>query len=188
MYPRYVSAIHFGDEKLSRQRLPPVTEVATSTTPASMATTIRVMPAIGEENADEISYAENFEHSNDFGDSIVTDSLLQMTSLSSKEQQQHQDVNIVHANQMESDSLEQEVVEEEGDTARRTSQSSAVGMARKSEDMDKVIMELTQAVIKSRNISTITKAMKNNSHGRNRSFRRGQILRNSVSLNCNVVL
>ncbi len=57
----------------------------------------------------------------------------------------------------------------------------------KSEDMDRVIRELTQAVIKSKNVATITKAMRSrgdrggsSKKGSNSFKRRGGALRSSV--------
>ena len=78
-------------------------------------------------------------------DSIVTDALLQMTSFSSAK--------------IEDDSIE-EVDEEESPEEHQIK-----------EDMDKVIAELTQAVIKSKNVSTLTRAMNSKNSLRN-SFKK----------------
>ncbi len=188
---RYVSSINFGDENLSRQRLPPVTEVpgaeaaaaaaaAAATAGAAAATTIRVLPPIGEGD-------NNLERSDLFEDSIVTDSLLQMTSLSSKERKEEdsEDGGAVRSSSVEADSIEAERLRRErrvSDEARR------LGLAGRTEDMDRVIKELTQAVVNSKNVATITRAMKYNNDrggggggGGRSSFRRGGgALRNSV--------
>ena len=61
---------------------------------------------------------------------------------------------------------------------------------KKKEDMDKVIRELTNAVMKSKNVTTLTRAMQNKEHGKNGSLssssskgagsRRNNRLRNSI--------
>ena len=66
-------------------------------------------------------------------DSIVTDALLQMTSFSNNGINQ-------------TDNIEEDIEEYQ-----------------LKEDMDKVIAELTQAVMKSKNITTLTRAMNKNS-------------------------
>jgi len=110
--PRYVGAIHFGDDRLRRQRVAP-------TIMNDGGQHRRTMSTIGEE--------EDVE-----SDSLVTDSILQMTSLTSGERPPTKDA----------------------------AQEEAVAVTpRKSEDMDAVIRELAQAVAKSRNVSTLTKAV-----------------------------
>lgn len=71
-------------------------------------------------------------HHKDSKDSIVTEALLQMTSFSTTTNHESND-------------------DGEGDN---------LPGSKKSEDMDKVIAELTQAVMKSRNVTTLTRAMK----------------------------
>jgi hypothetical protein len=102
-------------------------------------------------------------------DSIVTDALLQMTSFSS--------------NPIES--------EDQTKPSDENNQNNNNNVYKSKEDMDRVIAELTRAVIKSRNVTTLTRAM---SHQTNKSsdtgltgtttttgsIRRGGTLRNSL--------
>lgn len=81
-------------------------------------------------------------------DSIVTDALLQMTSFSNGE----------------------ELI-----TSAETDKAATEDIK---EDMDRVIAELTQAVMKSKNVTTLTRAM--NKNGGAGSFRRGGKLRSSL--------
>lgn len=76
-----------------------------------------------------------------FEDSIVTESLLQMTSLNSKQ---------------ETIEASKDINEDENEDHLK-------------EDMDKVIAELTQAVMKSKNVTTLTRAMNKNSSSLSRS-------------------
>ena len=82
-------------------------------------------------------------------DSIVTDKLLQMTSFSSNNHKSSED-DLDHDKELES--------------------------PKKKEDMDKVIAELTQAVMKSKNVTTLTRAM----NTKESSLSRGSKLRNSL--------
>ncbi len=88
-----------------------------------------------------------------FEDSIVTESLLQMTSFS--------DNNLDLANNLQ-------VIEMPNPNPNNP----------KKEDMDRVIAELTQGLIKSKNITTLTRAMKSKDNSGN--FSRGKKLRNSL--------
>lgn len=88
-----------------------------------------------------------------FEDSIVTESLLQLTSFNSKanlENEAHEDIN-----------------DDENEDQLK-------------EDMDKVIAELTQAVMKSKNVTTLTRAMNKNSSSLSRST--SDRLRSSLKL------
>eukprot|EP00095_Tigriopus_kingsejongensis_P004836 maker-scaffold713_size108309-snap-gene-0.12 protein:Tk04836 transcript:maker-scaffold713_size108309-snap-gene-0.12-mRNA-1 annotation:"hypothetical protein L798_06166" len=99
-------------------------------------------------------------------DSIVTESLLQLTSF-----------NPTESNRSSSEITSRlEVYDVEGDDEAICPPS---GMLRKNEDMDNVIRELTQAVIKSRNRSTLTKAMGSRLSNPQSSMRR-TYLRNSI--------
>ena len=124
-------------------------------------------------------------------DSIVTDSLLQMTSFSSsqvvtttsvstgyepaileEEQDFHED----------DDDIDEDILDQEGGNSSPV--KPGFGMVKKNEDMDKVIKELSQAVTRSRNVSTLTRAMAINGSSAlgsvRSSFKRNQRLRNSA--------
>lgn len=105
------------------------------------------MSPIGEVSM-EANVSSNSDNANG-PDSIVTDALLQMTSLSKSEEPK--DASTILVAPVQSSLLHPPnpfVVE--GDN----------GLAvRKNEDMDRVIKELTQAVMRSRNVATLTKAM-----------------------------
>ena len=94
-------------------------------------------------------------------DSIVADSLLQMTSFSNDTEE-----TMEKTESPDSDSLQQ------------------IPIQQRKEDMDKVIAELTQAVMKSKNLTTLQRAMikkSNNNNGsvssRKSSLSRGSKLR-----------
>ena len=131
-------------------------------------------------------------------DSIVTDSLLQMTSFSSSQ------VITTTSSVSRSNSFSHETITEEeygpedddidddidilNDDNEDDQESSPIkpgfGMVKKNEDMDKVIKELSQAVIRSRNVSTLTRAMAINGSSAlgsvRSSFKRNNRLRNSA--------
>ena len=76
-------------------------------------------------------------------------------------------------------------------TAAGASPEHVAELQRKREDMDRVICELTKAVMKSRNVTTLTRAMKNKYHSsegehqgasedKSRGSRRRNPLRNSI--------
>ena len=154
---KFVSAISFGNERLARQKLPPVT-LLSKMSPIDEADNGQVAPDTAVDLA---------------GDSIVTDSLLQMTSLSSGSNNKQDHAVVDPSSSIEADSID------EGDDVPTVDPSTTVVVGKRSEDMDRVIMELTQAVIKSRsrNVDTMTKAMKSSN-----GLRRNGI-RNSVSEN-----
>ena len=79
-------------------------------------------------------------------DSIVTDSLLQMTSFSNDTEE-----TMEKTESPDSDSLQQ------------------IPIQQRKEDMDKVIAELTQAVMKSKNLTTLQRAMIKKSSNNNGS-------------------
>ena len=98
-------------------------------------------------------------------DSIVTDSLLQMTSFSndSNETVLAANNNVDNGEPLSPDSLQ-------------------VNSQQRKEDMDKVIAELTQAVMKSKNITTLQRAMTKKSNSSNNgsdSSRKSTISRGS---------
>ena len=98
-------------------------------------------------------------------DSIVTDSLLQMTSFSndSNETVLAANNNVDNGEPVSPDSLQ-------------------VNSQQRKEDMDKVIAELTQAVMKSKNITTLQRAMTKKSNSSNNgsdSSRKSTISRGS---------
>ena len=96
-------------------------------------------------------------------DSIVTDSLLQMTSFSNDSNETVLAANIDNDECLSPDSLQ-------------------VNSQQRKEDMDRVIEELTQAVMKSKNITTLQRAMTKKSNSSNNgsdSSRKSTISRGS---------
>ena len=96
-------------------------------------------------------------------DSIVTDSLLQMTSFSNDSNETVLAANVDNGEPLSPDSLQ-------------------VNSQQRKEDMDKVIAELTQAVMKSKNITTLQRAMTKKSNSSNNgsdSSRKSTISRGS---------
>ena len=96
-------------------------------------------------------------------DSIVTDSLLQMTSFSNDSNETVLAANVDNGEPLSPDSLQ-------------------VNSQQRKEDMDKVIEELTQAVMKSKNITTLQRAMTKKSNSSNNgsdSSRKSTISRGS---------
>ena len=168
----YVRAIDFGDDRLLKQKRPPVTYKDNRCFGIRYHHQQRGMSPIGESGRESRQQ-----------DSIVTDSLLQMTSLSSENKNNKTD--------NDEDFFDEDLLkEDDDDVPDAITPANPLGL-HKNEDMDKVIKELTQAVIKSRNVSTLTKAMSRNhrqasamhgstsSDGSRKSLRRSR-LRNSV--------
>ena len=110
-----------------------------------------------------VSLIGEVQNDSKFEDSIVTDALLQMTSFTD---------NLTDNLTSNDDNLDKSDKNDETDDPRK-------------EDMDKVIAELTQAVMKSKNVTTLTRAMTKNgiipSSSEKRShFSRGGKLRSSL--------
>lgn len=142
---RFVSSIKFGDNKPKSYRFGDACKE-------------------NDENCFGIKSYHNLEMNVDPHDSIVTDSLLQMTSFST----------------------DSKLGKDEDEDEEELRKSDALAGIRKTEDMDNVIKELTQAVMRSRNVSTLTKAMKRNmsdqssSNSSSKSSRSGSFKRSKL--------
>ncbi|TRY67672.1 hypothetical protein TCAL_03096 [Tigriopus californicus] len=157
----FVSSIQFGGAKSIKRPIHP-----------------RLGPHSSKERVFGISHKQlspidemqvDYETNAGMDDSIVTDSLLQLTSFSPA----------IANPELKGDrtgGFLGHIVEDQDDDEAIYPPS---GMVRKNENMDNVIRELTQAVIKSRNRSTLTRAMGSKASGQRSSSRR-TYLRNSI--------
>lgn len=162
----YVSGIHFVPPRL----MTPIGEASLEQNVTTNTTTDSSTHGTGS----ELMAFQDSGH-----DSIVTEALLRMTSpvISDKEGQVHGGLR------------EGEEAEEEAAAAVSVVPGDHGLMIRRNEDMDRVIQELSHAVVKSRNVATLTKAMsKKNNHESltnkgstsSVSLSRKQKLRNSI--------
>lgn len=158
----FVSSIQFGGSKSLKRPIHP-----------------RLGPQNSKERGFGIAHTQlspidemqvDYETNAGMDDSIVTDSLLQLTSFSPAIVKPQLNTNRTNAfsGQIPDEQDEDEAI------------YPPSGMVRKNENMDNVIRELTQAVIKSRNRSTLTRAMGSKASTQRSSSSRRTYLRNSI--------
>ena len=107
---------------------------------------------------EEVSFEPNFDRSELTHDSIVTEALLQMTSLSSEPKPAtiHEKVN----------SEKNELPSPSASKSQEVILPGATGMViHKNEDMNRVIQELTMAMMKQKNVNTLTNAVRKSKDG-----------------------
>ena len=141
------------------QTVPPITTSTLRTDPSTNVFDLRrrnMSPIKEQANEEDINSSVHVQMSAPQNDSIVNDALLQLTSFSVHSSN---GVDVLYDGRLNTDLQDDDEIYNPYSNKISTCTQDGEEDDKKKEDMDKVIQELTKAVMKSKNVTTLTRAM-----------------------------